>query len=213
VRIESKTVLVAVATWFTLLGQAGPTPAQARSVFARCADQVGATYMGEGRWRFSGSIGAAQSQNFYNCIDSHTQGQQSSSRPAVSQRSAGAKRRVAQPKSKSRLEEFHAREAFSGSEFRIAAMGHVRTDCSGGALPEVRVVTPPGGGDVRQEPVKFPVSHEKSHPRARCNGKIVDAVAVFYKSKSDFAGADKVVLDVDFKVGVIKRFTYAINIR
>jgi hypothetical protein len=209
-RIKSKAGLVALATWFTLLGHAEPASAQA-SLRAQCAKQVGAYEVEKGRWRISASgAGLAQEQNFYNCLDSRTQGVRSSPRSAASQKNNGVKSRTAPKK---RLEEFHEREAFSGSEFRIAALGHVRTDCSGGALPEVRVVTPPGSGDIRQEPVKVPVSHQKSHPRAHCNGKIVDTVAVFYKSKSDFAGADKVVLDVDFKVGVIKRFVYAINIR
>jgi hypothetical protein len=222
-RMKSKAALVAVAAGFTLLGHAGLTPAQARSVFAQCADQVGATYMGEGRWRFSGGIGAPQRQNFYNCIDSHTQGRQSSSRPADSQKSAGAKRRAAQPKSaqpksaqpksKSLLEEVYEKEAFSGSESRIAAMNFVNADCSGGPLPEVRVVTPPSGGDVRMEPIKHTLSRDKKNHRAHCNGKIVDAVAVFYKPKSDFTGADQVVLDVDYKAGAIKRFMFAINIR
>jgi hypothetical protein len=211
--IRSKGTLVALAAGFMLLGHAGLTPAQARSVFAQCADQVGATYMGEGRWRFSGGIGAPQRQNFYNCIDSHTQGRQSSSRPAGSQKSAGAKRRAAQPKPKSLLEEVYEKEAFSGSESRIAAMNFVNADCSGGPLPEVRVVTPPSGGDVRMEPIKHTLNRDKKNHRAHCNGKIVDAVAVFYKPKSDFTGADQVVLDVDYKAGAIKRFMFAINIR
>jgi hypothetical protein len=212
-RIESKAGLVALATMFTLLGHAELTAAQARSVFAQCAQQVGATHMGEGRWRFAGGPNSAHQQNFYNCIDSYTQGQRSSSRPAVSQKSAGAKRRVAQSKSKSRLEEVREKQAFSGSESQIAAMNIVKADCSPGPLPEVRVVTPPSSGDVRLEPIKYAVSREKSNPRAHCNGKTVDAVAVFYKSKSDFTGADKLVLDVDFRAGTVKRYFYAINIR
>jgi hypothetical protein len=213
-RIKSKGAVVALAAWFILLGHAELTSAQAKSVFAQCANQVGATYMGEGRWRLSGSgRGLAQEQNFYNCIDSYTEGQRSSSRPAVSQKSAGVKRRAAQSKPKRRVEEVREKEAFSGSESRIAAMNFVNADCSPGPLPEVRIVTPPSSGDVRMEPIKLAVSRDKSNARAHCNGKIVDAVAVFYKSKSDFAGADKVVLDVDFKAGTVKRYIYAINIR
>lgn len=214
-RIESKAGLVALAAWFTLLGHAGPTPAQARSVFAQCAEQVGMTYMGEGRWRPSGGIGAAQSQNFYNCIDSRTMGgQRSSSRPAGSQKkSAAAKPRAARPKSKSQIEEVYEKQMFSGSESRIAAMNFVNADCSGGPLPEVRVVTAPESGDVRMEPIKHILNRDKKNPRAHCNGTTVDAVGVFYKSKSGFAGEDKVILDVDFKAGTIKRYIFAINIR
>ena len=101
----------------------------------------------------------------------------------------------------------------SGSESRIAAINFVNANCSSGPLPEVRVVTAPNSGDVRMEPIKYAVSRSKSDTLFRCNGNIVDAVAVFYKSKSDFTGADKVVLDVDFKVGIVKRYIFAINIR
>jgi hypothetical protein len=227
-RIKSRAALVALAAGLTLLGQAELTPAQARSVFAQCASQVGATYMGEGRWRFVGGPGNAHRQNFYNCIDSHTQGQRSSSQSAVSQKSAGAKRRAAQPKSaqprsaqsksaesksKSQLEEVYEKEMFSGNESRIAAMNYVNADCSGGPLPEVRVVTAPEGGDVRMEPIKHTLNRDKKNHRAHCNGKTVDAVGIFYKSKNGFAGADKVILDVDFKEGAIKRYIFAINIR
>ena len=92
-------------------------------------------------------------------------------------------------------------------------MNYVNIDCSSGPLPEVRIVTPPGSGELRMEPIKYAVSRGAKDTRAHCNGKIVDAVAVFYKSKADYAGVDKIVLDVDFKAGTAKRFIYAINIR
>jgi hypothetical protein len=213
-RIGSKAALAALAVGFTLLGHAELAPAQARSVFAQCASQVGATYMGEGRWRFAGGPASPHQQNFYNCIDSHSQGgQRSSSRPAGAKKSAAAKPRAAQPKSKTKLEEVYEKEMFSGSESRIAAMNYVNADCSGGPLPEVRVVTAPEGGDVRMEPIKHTLNRDKKNHRAHCNGKTVDAVGIFYKSKNGFAGADKVILDVDFKEGAIKRYIFAINIR
>ncbi len=213
-RIESKAALIALAVGFMLLGHPELTPAQAASVFARCANEVGFQYQGEGRWTFHATgRGLAQEQNFYNCIDSYTQGRQPSSRPAVSQKKASAKRHTARSKPKARLEEVVDRGAFSGSESRIAAMNYVNTDCSSGPLPEVRVVTAPSGGDLRMEPIKYAVNRKKTNARAHCNGQIVDAVAVFYKSRSDFTGMDNVVLDVDFKAGSIKRFIYAIDIR
>lgn len=212
-RIESKAARIALVAGFMLLGPTELTPAQAESVFARCAKEVGATYMGEGRWRFVGGIGAPHRQNFYNCIDSYTQGQRSSSRPAVSQKKVSAKHPAVQAKPKALLEEVIDRSAFSGSDSRIAAMNYVNADCSSGPLPEVRVVTAPSGGDLRMEPIKYAVNRNKTNARAHCNGQIVDAVAVFYKSRSDFTGKDKIVLDVDFKAGSIKRFIYAIDIR
>jgi hypothetical protein len=101
----------------------------------------------------------------------------------------------------------------NGVESRIAAMNYVNSDCSSGPLPEVRVVTPPASGELRMEPIKLAVSRNQSNSRAHCNGTIVDAVAVFYKSKEKYVGIDKLVLDVDFKSGTAKRFFYVIDVR
>jgi hypothetical protein len=49
--------------------------------------------------------------------------------------------------------------------------------------------------------------------RSHCNGKTVNAVGVFYRSKANHAGADSVVLDVDFKHGRVNRYNYAIAVR
>ena len=106
-----------------------------------------------------------------------------------------------------------AKSTFSGSESRIAAMNYVNTDCTGGPLPEVRIVSKPSSGELRMEPIKHAVNRDKKNARAQCNGKIVDAMAVFYKSKEQYVGADKVVLDVDFKHGSVSRYTYTIDVR
>ncbi len=105
------------------------------------------------------------------------------------------------------------RSMFSGSESRIATMNFVNADCSPGPLPNVRVVTQPSNGELRMEPIKYAVNRQANDVRAHCNGKIVDAVAVFYKSREQYVGADKAVLEVDFKHGTIHRYTYAIDVR
>jgi hypothetical protein len=106
----------------------------------------------------------------------------------------------------------HQKSTLSGSESRIAAMHSVNPDCSSGSLPKVRIVTKPASGELRVEPIKITVNREATNHRAHCNGKTVDAVAVFYKSKEQYVGADKVVLDVDFKHGGINRYTYAVDV-
>lgn len=106
----------------------------------------------------------------------------------------------------------HQKSALSGSETRLAAMNSVNADCSPGSLPKVRVVTKPASGSVRIEPVKITVNRQATNHRAHCNGKIIGAVAVLYKSKEQYVGADKVVLDVDFRNGGVNRYTYTINV-
>ena len=45
------------------------------SIQAICMKQVGAYYVpGEGGWQFSGGLGTAQWQAYYDCVDSHTRG-------------------------------------------------------------------------------------------------------------------------------------------
>jgi hypothetical protein len=213
-RIGSVAVLAVVAAF---AAGAEPAHAQRKTIFSQCASDVGMQYKpSENRWYFHATgHGLAQEQNFYNCIDARVKSQSSSSHPVASHHKTMPKRHAAAAAAarKQPFEEVHLdKSALSGSESRISAMNYVNADCSSGPLPEVRIVTPPGSGELRMEPIKYALNRDKKNPRAHCNGTIVDAVAVFYKSKSDFAGADKVVLDVDFKAGAVKRFIYAINI-
>jgi len=105
------------------------------------------------------------------------------------------------------------RDAFSGSESRIAAMNFVNADCSSGPVPNLRIVTPPQNGEYRLEEITIPVDRKADNSRAVCNGKPVKAVGVFYKSKPDFIGYDSIIVDVDFKRGVVRRFSYKITVR
>jgi len=103
--------------------------------------------------------------------------------------------------------------AFSGNEVRLAAMNTVQSDCSPGPIPDVRVITPPTGGKHRLEEITIPIDRKPDNSRAHCNGKPVQAFGVFYKSNDGFTGRDKIVLDVDFKSGTVRRFVYDISVR
>lgn len=105
------------------------------------------------------------------------------------------------------------RDAFTGNETRIAAMHYVNTDCSSGPLPDLRIVTAPQNGEYRLDKIIYAVDRKPDDPRASCNGKPVDAVGVFYKSKPDFTGEDGLVVDVDFRTGTVRRFSYKIMVR
>jgi hypothetical protein len=107
------------------------------------------------------------------------------------------------------------KNVFAGSESQIAAMNFVKADCTSGPLPDVRIVTAPSKGDIRLETVQHAVDRAKGNSREHCNGKLVDAVGVFYKAKEGQTGAarDKLVLDVDFKNGTVNRYIYTVDIR
>jgi hypothetical protein len=50
-------------------------------------------------------------------------------------------------------------------------------------------------------------------PREACNGKPVNAIAVYYKPKPDFTGIDEMGIDVDFRNGTVRRYIYTITVR
>src|SRR5262245_31436559 len=105
------------------------------------------------------------------------------------------------------------REVFSDSEARIAAMNLVNSDCSSGGLPALRFTTLPQNGTARTEEITIPIDRPASDPRSSCNGKPVQALAIFYKPNAGYTGTDNVVIDIDFHMGGVRRFVYKITVR
>jgi hypothetical protein len=127
---------------------------------------------------------------------------------------AQAKKADARPAIEVKLPETRlTKNAFSGSEFQVGAMNNVKADCSSGPVPDLRIVTRPENGEMRAEQVRLVVNRAADDPRANCNGKEVDAMGLFYKSRDGFVGQDKIVVDVDFKSGTVRRFLYVIAVR
>ena len=92
-------------------------------------------------------------------------------------------------------------------------MNYVNGDCSSGPVPAVRVLTSPVNGNARVERMSVPIVRPATDILARCNGKPVDAMGVFYKSRAGFTGADTLTLDVDFRHGRVIRFVFNLNVR
>jgi len=103
---------------------------------------------------------------------------------------------------------------FSGSEVRLYVLSNVNSDCTSGPRPEVRVVTQPANGTARLEEKSMPLNRASSDPNAKCNGKNVDAVVVFYTSNSGYTGLDKLVVETDFNhTGNVRRFEAVVDVR
>jgi hypothetical protein len=100
---------------------------------------------------------------------------------------------------------------FSGSESRLADLGWLRPDCTS-PIADVRVVKSPANGDVRFEQTRSTITAKKGPLQKLCHGKAIDAVRVLYKANANFVGTDKFVLDVDTKLGVVKRYTYVMDV-
>jgi len=105
------------------------------------------------------------------------------------------------------------KDVFSGTEFRVAAMNFVNADCSSGPIPDVRIVAQPTNGELRTEQIRHIVDRAPDNVRHHCNGKEVDALGLFYKSRDGFTGRDQITVDVDYKSGRVERYLYDIVVR
>jgi len=160
----------------------------------------------------SRKVGTPQESAFYDCLDALTN-PLTTTTSTTAQKTKSQPRKTAKAKLVPAVEEKQKRSLFSGNESKIAAMNYVNRDCSSGPRPEVRIVTPPSNGTMRLEPIAHVLDRKKENSRSHCNDKTVDAVGVFYKSKPNYTGADKITLDVDFRHGRVNRYTYAIEVR
>jgi len=117
------------------------------------------------------------------------------------------------PISQARSERTFNREVLADNEARIAAMNWVNTDCSSGELPTLRFASQPQNGVTRTEEVTIPIDRPTNGNLASCNGKPVQALAIFYKPNTGYTGPDTVVIDVDFHKGNVTRLNYKITVR
>ena len=112
------------------------------------------------------------------------------------------------------LQEIHLeRSVLTKNETRVAAFNYVNADCSSGPLPDVRIITAPKNGSYRLEETSIPIDRSPANHRATCNGKPVDALAVYYRSNDAFTGVDEMVVDADFHDGNVRRYIYAIAVQ
>jgi hypothetical protein len=104
------------------------------------------------------------------------------------------------------------RSLFSGSESRVAELGWLSPDCTT-STPDIRVVKAPSHGELRFEEAKVVVSADQTALQKQCRGKPVDALRVYYKANTDYTGGDAFTIDVDTKLGFVKRYVFTMNIR
>jgi len=99
------------------------------------------------------------------------------------------------------------RSLFNGSE-----LGWISPDCTT-STPDIRVVKAPSHGELRFEEGKAPVSADQTALQKQCHGKPVDTLRVYYKAETDYTGGDAFTIDVDTKLGFVKRYVFTMNIR
>lgn len=84
----------------------------------------------------------------------------------------------------------------SAKPIRVGVYLNVQPDCSSGALPTIRLVSPPANGTVDVKRGKVTATNYK-----QCLALEVPGYIAFYKSKPDFTGVDIVTIEVKYPNG------------
>jgi hypothetical protein len=103
---------------------------------------------------------------------------------------------------------FRSADAQAGKPVRLGIHGNVSKECAAGALPEIKVVTPPKHGALSLKSGKT-----KAGELARCPKLEVPAKAVFYQSDPKYSGSDEVAYAVKGADGQVQTLTIKITVK
>ncbi len=84
----------------------------------------------------------------------------------------------------------------AAKDIRIGVYLNVQPDCTSGALPALRLLTPPANGTLNIKRGKITATNYK-----QCLALEVPGFIAFYRSKPDFAGVDVVTIEVKYPGG------------
>ena len=88
----------------------------------------------------------------------------------------------------------------TGRDIRLGVYINIRADCSSGPLPAIRLDSPPAHGAVTVKRAKVQMTGRRD-----CLAAEVPGFIAFYRSKTDFTGADEVTLEIRTDTGKIFR--------
>src|SRR5215212_8730603 len=103
---------------------------------------------------------------------------------------------------------FRSADARAGKPVRLGIHGNVSKECAAGALPEIKVITPPKHGALSLKSGKT-----KAGELARCPKLEVPAKAVFYQSDPKYSGSDEVAYAVKGADGQVQTLTIKITVK
>jgi hypothetical protein len=98
-------------------------------------------------------------------------------------------------------------------ELRLDFLSSINPDCTSIGFATVRVVEPPKHGRITIENGTGFTTFPASNPRAECNKRRSEGVAVTYAPGPGFIGTDSVDLETIFASGDLRKQHYAIEIR
>ena len=126
--------------------------------------------------------------------------------------SAEAKKAMSQKASLSFSDTEFRFSSFSGSKIKIGSLWWFDADCKS-VQPDVRIVKAPKSGELTFEELRQTAQYAKNHMRTHCNGSRFNGTSVYYESKEDFSGTDRFEIEVDYKVGTVRKYTVYVNVR
>jgi hypothetical protein len=105
------------------------------------------------------------------------------------------------------------RVALSGERVRVGFSYEVNADCSSAGEIKSRVLEHPKNGVVEVVTEKGFPSYAKDNQKYKCNETQSDVQAYYYKSREDFKGKDKIVVEVFYPGGSYRKRLFNIDVR
>jgi hypothetical protein len=101
----------------------------------------------------------------------------------------------------------------SGERVRIGFSYHVNPDCSSTGQIKSRLLEQPKNGVVEIVTEKGFTTYAKDDQKYNCNEKQSDLTAFYYKSREDFKGKDRFVVEVFYPIGSYRKKIFNIDVR
>lgn len=106
-----------------------------------------------------------------------------------------------------------SRVALSGQKTRVLTQFHLNPDCTATGPLTLRIVKQPSKGKIEQETGKWTPGFKQDSPRASCNDKMVDGVAVQYTSNESYTGLDEFEVELFTVTGQSKKIRIRVTVK
>ena len=103
--------------------------------------------------------------------------------------------------------------ALSGERVRVGFNYHLNADCSSQGEIKSRVLEHPKNGVVETVTEKGFTRYPKNDQKYKCNETQSDVQAYYYKSREDFKGKDRFVVEVFYPIGSYRKRLFTIDVR
>ncbi len=105
------------------------------------------------------------------------------------------------------------RIVLSGERVRVGSAWDVNSDCGSTGHIKSRLLEQPKNGVVEMVTEMGFTSYAKDNPKYKCNEKQSDIQAYYYKSREDFKGKDRFVVEVFYPRGSYRKLNFNIDVR